>query len=148
MKMIASNKRAYYDYFISDVLEAGIVLVGSEVKSIRAGGVSLNESFITIKNGEIFLKNAYIKPYDKASAYLPEERRDRKLLLSKSQISTFERKLKMKGFTIVPIKIGLAHSFVKVEIGLGKGKREFDKRDVLKEKSLQREVDRAIKEDN
>lgn len=145
MKIIASNKYAYYEYFISDVIEAGIVLKGSEVKSIRAGGVSLNESYVQVSNGEVFLKNAYIKPYEKASAYLPESKRELKLLLSKAQINTLDRKVKQKGVTIVPIKIGFAHSLVKVEIGLGTGKKKYDKRETLKEKAVQREVDRDTK---
>lgn len=147
MKIIANNKKAYFDYFISDNIEAGIVLQGSEVKSIRAGGISLNDCYIQIVKGEIFLKGAYIKPYEKASAYLPDAKRDRKLLLSKSQIEQFDRKVKQKGVTIIPLKVGLVGSLVKLEIGLGTGKRQYDKRETLKEKAIQREIDRDSKYD-
>lgn len=143
MKVISNNKRAFYDYFVSDLVEAGIVLEGSEVKSVRAGGASLSESFVVIKNGEIFLKNAYIKPYEQTSSFKPDERRSRKLLLSKSEISKFARAVKEKGFTLIATKIYFNKSGkVKVEIGLAKGKKLYDKRQTLKEKSVKREIER------
>lgn len=144
MKVISNNKRAYFDYFVSDLVEAGIVLEGSEVKSVRAGGASLSESFVVIKNDEIFLKNAYIKPYEQTSSFKPDERRTRKLLLNKSEISKFARAVKEKGFTLVATKIYLNKSGkVKVEIGLAKGKKLYDKRQTLKEKSVKRELERS-----
>lgn len=143
MKVVSNNKKAFFDYFVSDLVEAGIVLEGSEVKSVRAGGVSLIDSFVVIKNGEMFLKNAYIKPYEKTSSFKPNERRDRKLLLNKSEIQKFERILKEKGYTIVATKIYFNNqNKVKVEIGLAKGKKLYDKRQTLKEKSIKREIDR------
>ncbi len=143
MKVISSNKRAFYDYFVSDLVEAGIVLEGSEVKSVRAGGVSLNESFVVIKNNEIFLKNAYIKPYEQATSFKPDERRTRKLLLNKSEILKFERAVKEKGFTLVATKIYLNKAGkVKVEVGLAKGKKLYDKRQTLKEKTVKRDIER------
>lgn len=143
MKVVSNNKKAFFDYFVSDLVEAGIVLEGSEVKSVRAGGVSLIDSFVVIKNGEMFLKNAYIKPYEKTSSFKPNERRDRKLLLNKSEIQKFERMLKEKGYTIVATKIYFNNqNKVKVEIGLAKGKKLYDKRQTLKEKSIKREIDR------
>lgn len=143
MKVISSNKRAFYDYFVSDLVEAGIVLEGSEVKSVRAGGVSLNESFVVIKNNEIFLKNAYIKPYEQATSFKPDERRTRKLLLNKSEILKFERAVKEKGFTLVATKIYLNKTGkVKVEVGLAKGKKLYDKRQTLKEKTVKRDIER------
>lgn len=145
MKIIANNKKAYFDYFISDQVESGICLEGSEVKSIRAGGISLNESYVRIKNGEAFLVNSYIKPFEKTSAYIPESRRSRKLLLNKSQILALERKILEKGLTIVPLRVYLKGNLVKVEIGLAKGKKLYDKRETLKEKSAQREVEYASK---
>ena len=145
MKVIANNKKAYFDYFISDQIEAGIVLEGSEVKSVRAGGVSINESHVKIINGEVFLINSYIKPFDKASSYVPEDRRSRKLLLSKKEINKYERAIMEKGLTIVPLRVYLKGNLVKVEIALGKGKKLYDKRETLKEKSVQREIDSAIK---
>ena len=143
MKVISNNKRAYYDYFVSDVVEAGIVLEGSEVKSVRAGGASLSESFVIVKNGEIFLKNAYIKPYEQTTSFKPDERRTRKLLLNKSEIEKFARAVKEKGFTLVATKIYFNKSGkVKVEIGLAKGKKLYDKRQTLKEKSVKRDIER------
>ena len=143
MKVISNNKRAYYDYFVSDLVEAGIVLEGSEVKSVRAGGASLSESFVSVKNGEIFLKNAYIKPYEQTTSFKPDERRTRKLLLNKSEIEKFARAVKEKGFTLVATKIYFNKSGkVKVEIGLAKGKKLYDKRQTLKEKSVKRDIER------
>ena len=143
MKVISNNKRAYYDYFVSDLVEAGIVLEGSEVKSVRAGGASLSESFVIVKNGEIFLKNAYIKPYEQTTSFKPDERRTRRLLLNKSEIEKFARAVKEKGFTLVATKIYFNKSGkVKVEIGLAKGKKLYDKRQTLKEKSVKRDIER------
>lgn len=145
MKIIANNKKAYFDYFISDQFEAGIVLEGSEVKSVRAGGVSINESYVKIINGEVFLINAYIKPFEKSSSYTPDSRKTRKLLLSKQQIAKYEKEVSEKGLTIVPLRVYLKDSLVKVEIALGKGKKLYDKRETLKRKTTQREIDNAIK---
>lgn len=145
MKIIANNKRAYFDYFVSDQIEAGIVLEGSEVKSVRAGGVNINESYVKIINGEIFLINSYIKPFEKTSAYIPEDRRNRKLLLSKREINKYQREVMEKGLTIIPLRVYLKDNLIKVQIGLGKGKKLYDKRETLKEKSIQREIDSAIK---
>ncbi len=144
MKIISNNRKAYYNFFISDVVEAGIVLEGSEVKSVRAGGVSLVDSFVVIKNGEMFLKNAYIKPYEKTSSFKPDERRTRKLLLNKAEIQKFERLTKEKGFTIVATKMYFKNGKVKVEIGLAKGKKLYDKRATLKEKAIKRDLERNI----
>lgn len=145
MKVIANNKKAFHNYFISDLFEAGIALVGSEVKSVRAGGVSLNESFVIIKEGEVYLKNAYIKPYENAKNFLPEDRRSRKLLLHKQEILKLGKKIKEKGFALIPTKIYLKNGKVKVEIGLAKGKKLYDKRETLKEKSIKKDIDRATK---
>ncbi len=143
MKVIANNKKAFFDYFVSDLVEAGIVLEGCEVKSVRAGGASLADSFVQIKSGEMFLKNAYIKPYEKTSSFKPDERKTRKLLLKKSEIQKFERLTKEKGFTIIATKIYLNDAGrVKVEIGLARGKKLYDKRASLKEKSIKREIER------
>lgn len=143
MKVISNNKKAFYNFFVSDLVEAGIVLEGCEVKSVRAGGASLTDSFVVVKNGELFLKNAYIKPYEKTSSFKPDERRTRKLLLNKSEIQKFERMVKEKGFSIVPTKIYFNNSNkVKVEIGLAKGKKLYDKRQTLKEQSVKRDIER------
>lgn len=143
MKVISNNKKAFYNFFVSDLVEAGIVLEGCEVKSVRAGGASLTDSFVVVKNGEMFLKNAYIKHYEKTSSFKPDERRTRKLLLNKSEIQKFERMVKEKGFSIVPTKIYFNNANkVKVEIGLAKGKKLYDKRQTLKEKSVKRDIER------
>lgn len=145
MKIITNNKKAYYDYFISDNLEAGISLQGSEVKSIRAGGISLNESYVKIIGDEVFLINCYIKPFEKSSAFIPDSKRMRKLLLRKQEISKLKQKVLEKGLTIVPLKVYLKGSLVKVEIGIGKGKKLFDKRATLKEKAVKREIENESK---
>lgn len=145
MKIITNNKKAYYDYFISDNLEAGISLQGSEVKSIRAGGISLNESYVKIIGDEVFLINCYIKPFEKSSAFVPDSKRMRKLLLKKQEISKLKQKVSEKGLTIVPLKVYLKGSLVKVEIGIGRGKKLFDKRATLKEKAVKREIENESK---
>ena len=145
MKVIANNKKAYFDFFISDNTEAGIELKGSEVKSIRAGGISLNESYVRVVGNEIFLINAFIKPFEKSSSFVPDSRRTRKLLLRKSEIAKLLQKVSEKGLTIGPLKVYLKGNLVKVEIGIGKGKKLFDKRETLKEKTAQREIESASK---
>lgn len=145
MKIITNNKKAYYDYFISDNLEAGISLQGSEVKSIRAGGISLNESYVKIIGDEVFLINCYIKPFEKSSAFVPDSKRMRKLLLKRQEISKLKQKVLEKGLTIVPLKVYLKGSLVKVEIGIGRGKKLFDKRATLKEKAVKREIENESK---
>ena len=146
MKVVSNNKKAFYNYFVSDLVEAGIVLEGCEVKSVRAGGASLTDSFVVVKNGEMFLKNAYIKPYEKTSAFKPDEKRTRKLLLNKSEIQKFERLVKEKGFSIVPTKIYFNKTGkVKVEIGLAKGKKLYDKRATAAARDAKRDIDRALK---
>ena len=148
MKIITNNKKAYFDYFISNNLEAGICLEGSEVKSIRAGGISLNESYVKIIGNEVYLINCYIKPFEKSSAYLPDSKRMRKLLLKRSEIAKLIQKVSEKGLTIVPLKVYLKSNLVKVEIGVGKGKKLFDKRATLKERAVKKEIDVAKKRFN
>ena len=140
IKIICNNKKAYHNYFISDNLEAGLELVGSEVKSVKAGGVSLGDSFVVIKNDEMFVKNMYIKPYEKTTSYVPNTTRDRKLLLHREEIDKLSRKVKVKGFSIMPLKV-----YIKIEIGLAKGKKLYDKREVLAEKSQLRDMQRELK---
>lgn len=143
--IIANNKKAYFEYFIEETFEAGIVLVGAEVKSIRAGGISLADSFVIIKNGEVFLKNAYIKPFEKASSYAPNERKDRKLLLNRREIQKLFKAKQEKNYTIVPLKVYFKNNRVKIVIGLAKGKKLYDKKDSLKEKSQKRDLEQATK---
>ena len=143
MKIISNNRKAFFEYFVSDLVEAGIALEGCEVKSVRAGGASLLDSFVVVKNGEMFLKNAYIKTYEKTSSFKPDEKRTRKLLLNKSEIAKYERMVKEKGFTIIATKLYFNNSGrVKVEIGLAKGKKLHDKRQTLKEKAIKRDLER------
>ena len=145
MKIVTNNKTAFHNFFISDLYECGIELKGSEVKSIRTGGVNLNQSYVQIKNGEIFVINMYIKPYENAASFVPDSHRTRKLLMHSQEIEKLERKVKEKGFSLVPTKVYFKFGKVKVEIGLAKGKKLYDKREVLKEKSIKKEIDRARK---
>ena len=145
MKIIASNKRASFDYFLESKFEAGISLDGSEVKSIRDGGISINESFIFADGEELFLKNAYIKPYEKASSYLPDSKRTRKLLLHKREIIKIIKEKTLKGLTVVPTKVYLKDGLIKIEIALAKGKKNYDKRQTLADKDAKMQIQRAIK---
>ncbi|MBQ7712853.1 MAG: SsrA-binding protein SmpB [Clostridia bacterium] len=144
IKIVATNKKAYHEYFIDETYEAGVVLVGSEVKSVRGGKVSFADSFVSIKDGQAILENFHITPYEKGSAFNPEARRDRVLLLSRREIDHLRAAVERKGYTIVATKIYLKHSLVKFEIGLARGKHSYDKRQSLKEKQLDRDARRAI----
>ena len=143
VKIIAQNKKAYHDFFIDETYEAGIVLVGSEVKSIRGGKVSFADSFVSVKGSTAVLENFYVAPYEKGSYYNPESRRDRILLLNKREIDKLRAAVERKGYTIVATKLYFKHSLVKVELGLARGKHSYDKRNTLKEKQLAREAERA-----
>ena len=146
MKIVATNKKAYHDYFILDTIECGIVLVGSEVKSVRLGNVNLKDSFCSItQQNDVFVKGMHIKNYEKASAFLEDEKRNRKLLLNKHEINKLATKVKQSGFTLVPLKVYLKDSLVKVEIGLAKGKHTYDKKESLKEKDIMRDTSRILK---
>ena len=147
MKIIAVNKSASFEYFIEEKYEAGVVLEGSEVKSLRAGRASLGESFCEIRGGEIFLKNMHVALYDKSGAFSTRDaRKDRKLLLHKTEISKIVGRVNEKGYTLVPLKIYLKEALVKVEIALCKGKHAYDKKRSIAERDLKRATDRAVKE--
>lgn len=149
MKIIALNKSASYEYFIEDKYEAGLVLEGSEVKSLRAGKASLGESFCEIRGGEIFLKNMHIAVYDKSGAFSTRDsRKDRKLLLHREEIAKIVGKVNERGYTLVPLKIYWKDALVKAEIALCKGKHTYDKKRALMERDVKRETDRALKEFN
>lgn len=149
IKIIANNKKAWHDYFIEDVYEAGLVLTGTEVKSIRLGKVNLKESFCRIKNGEVFINNMNISPYEQGNRENPgDPTRVRKLLLHRSEIAKLVRLVDEKGFALVPTKIYLKNSLIKLEIGVAKGKKLHDKRETLKQKEADRETSRAIREHN
>ena len=144
MKIIYKNKKAYYNFFVSDTIEAGIVLKGNEVKSVLAGKINLADSYVVIKNGEAILKNCYIPPWQNPSNWV-ETRPDRKLLLHKEEILKLERKVQEKGYGLVPTKAYYNKGLVKIEIALAKGKKLYDKRDVLKEKAVKRDIERELK---
>jgi SsrA-binding protein len=144
VKIVASNKKAYFNYFIEETLEAGISLKGSEVKSLRLGHISLEESFVSIYNSEAFLKNAYIKSYEKASAFKENEKRERKLLLHKKQILKLARQVKEKGYTLVVTKVYFKGAIVKVELALAKGKHLYDKKQTLKERQQQKDLKQEL----
>lgn len=145
-KLVASNKRARYDYFIDEVYEAGIVLSGTEVKSLRGGKASLNDSYALVDQGELWLENAYIPELTQGSWTNHFPRRRRKLLLGKKDISHLAGKSKESGFTLVPISLYFKDGFAKVEIGLARGKKSFDKRETLKQKDAEREIQRSLRE--
>lgn len=145
MKIITNNKKAFHDFFVSDMLEAGIELKGGEIKSVVQGKISLSDSFVVIKNGEAWLKNCYIAPYENEDLKESSTKRSRRLLLHKEEILKLERKTMEKGFSIIPTKVYIEKNKVKVEIGLAKGKKLYDKRQVLKDKAVKREIDRVVK---
>jgi SsrA-binding protein len=144
LKIVATNKKAYHDYHILDTYEAGIVLTGSEIKSVRAGQVSLRDGYATIQDDEAWLMNTHIAPYKQANRENHEPRRTRKLLLHRREINRLTGKLQEKGLTLIPLKIYLKNSRAKVELGLGRGKKQYDKRAALKEKESRRQIDRAM----
>ncbi len=144
-KLIANNKKAYHDFFILDTYEAGIALHGTEVKSLRMGKCSIKESFIRIENGEVFIYGMHISPYEKGNIFNKDPLRVRKLLLHKSEINKLLGKIKEKGMSVVPLKVYPKGSLVKVEIGLAKGKKLYDKRDDIAKKDQQREAQRDFK---
>lgn len=148
MKTVASNKKAYHEYFVEDTYEAGIVLVGCEVKSIRLGAVNLRDSFVIVKDGEVFMIGAHISAYDKGSYNNVDPRRKRKLLLNKAEIRKLKSKVDQKGYTLVPLSMYFKDSHVKIELGLCRGKELHDKRDTIKRKEEDRKLDRIKKEYN
>ena len=146
VKIVANNKKAYHDYFIVDKFEAGIELVGTEVKSIRAGKINLKESWCMIKRGEIFVNGMHISPYEFGNIFNKDPFRVRKLLLHKKEIDKLFGKIKQEGLTIIPLSVYFKGSRVKVEIGLCKGKNLHDKRETLAKKQANRDIERALRE--
>ena len=144
-RLIANNKKAYHDYFIDDTYEAGISLAGTEVKSLRMGKCSVKEAFIRIENGEVILYGMHISPYEKGNIFNKDPMRARKLLLHKHEINRLAAKVKEKGYTIVPLKVYFKNSLVKVEIGLARGKKLYDKRADIAKKDQRREAQRDFK---
>lgn len=148
IKLIANNKKAYHDYFIDEKYEAGIELAGTEVKSLRMGKCSIKESFIKIERGEVFAYGMNISPYEKGNIFNKDPLRIRKLLLHRAQIIKLDEKMAQKGYTLVPLQVYLKGSLVKVEIGLARGKKLYDKREDIAKKDQRREMEREFKVKN
>ncbi|MCC8017000.1 MAG: SsrA-binding protein SmpB [Lachnospiraceae bacterium] len=146
IKLIANNKKAYHDYFIEETYEAGIALHGTEVKSVRMGKCSVKESFIRIEHGEVIAYGLHISPYEKGNIFNRDPMRPKKLLLHRHEINKIAGKIKEKGYTLVPLKVYLKGSLIKVEIGLARGKKLYDKRQTLAKKDMQREAEREYKQ--
>ena len=148
LKLVANNKKAYFDYFILDKWEAGIELFGTEVKSVRMGKVSIKEAYIKIDKNEVFIYNMHISPYEKGNIFNRDPIRVRRLLLHRSEINKMAGKTAEKGFAIVPLQVYLKNGLVKVEIGLAKGKKLYDKRQDIAKKDVRRENERDFKTKN
>ena len=148
IKIIAQNKKAYHDYFINDTYECGIVLVGTEVKSLRAGQVNMKDSYASVDNGEVILKQMHISPYEQGNIFNRDPMRPRKLLLHKHEIRKLIGTLKEDGISLIPLKLYFSGSHIKVELGLAKGKKLYDKRQSAAEKDAKRNIARKIKEYN
>jgi SsrA-binding protein len=145
-KIVTENRKARHDYFIEESFEAGIKLTGTEVKSLRASRVNLKDSFARIENGEIVLHQMHISPYDQGNRFNHDPLRTRKLLLHRSEINKLSGKIMQQGLTLVPLKVYFTHGLAKVELALGKGKKQYDKRDDIAAKDAKREIDRHLKE--
>ncbi len=147
-KIITKNPVAHHNYFIEDTIEAGIVLTGTEIKSIRKGSANLKDSYAMIKDGEAYIYGLHISPYEHGNIYNKDPLRDRKLLLSKREINRLFGLIKQKGYSLIPVSLYFKNSFVKVELGIGKGKKLYDKREEIAKKDAIRNVQRELKEKN
>ena len=147
-RQVAENRRARHDYFIEDTYECGIALVGTEVKSVRAGKVNLKDSYAQVKNGEMLLVGMHISPYDQGNIFNKDPFRTRKLLLHKREIRKLHDLQKQEGYALIPLSVYFKNSRVKVELGLCKGKKNYDKRDAVAKRDARREMDRAMREKN
>lgn len=148
IKVVATNRKARHEYFLMDEYEAGLVLQGSEIKSVRAGRISLAQAYIRIENNEAWLVDAHIAPYDQAARFNHEPTRPRKLLLHRKEISHLEAEVTQKGVTIVPLKVYLKDGLAKIEIAVAKGKKLYDKRDAIAKRDAQREMERHLNKRN
>lgn len=146
IKVVATNRKARHDYFIEDSVEAGIVLTGTEIKSVRAGRVNLQDSFAVVRDGEIWLIGAHISPYAHGNRENHEPRRDRKLLMHRLEINRIAGKIQEKGWTLVPLQIHLRNGRAKVQLGMARGKRQYDKRESIAKRDDDREMRRALKQ--
>jgi len=145
IKVIAINRQAYHDYFVEETIEAGISLVGTEIKSIREGRVNLRGSYAIARNGELWLENAHIAVYEHGNRYNHEPLRNRKLLLHKREIEQLQAKVATKGLTLIPLKLYLKHGRAKIELGLARGKKLYDKREAIADRDAKREMERVIR---
>ena len=145
-RTIAQNRQAWHEYFVDEKYEAGIALFGTEVKSVRNGSVNLKDAYCSIKNGELFVVGMHISPYEKGNIFNREPRRDRKLLMHKKEIMKLTGLVAQKGYTLVPLSLYFSGKNVKVEVGLCRGKKLYDKRDAAAEKQANREMDRRVRE--
>ena len=148
VKQVASNKKAYHDYFVLDKYEAGIELLGTEVKSIRQGNLNLKDSFCTVKNGELFLRGMHISPYEKGNIWCSDPDRSRRLLMHKREIQKLHARIMQEGVALIPLSVYFKDSKVKVQLGICKGKKLHDKRDSASARDAKREIDRTLKERN
>ena len=144
-KLIAQNKKAYHDYFIEETIQAGLSLAGTEVKSLRAGKCSLKESFIRMENGEAFVYNMHISPYEQGNIFNKDPLRPRRLLLHKSEIRKLTHESQAAGYTVVPLKVYFDRSLVKMDIALAKGKKLYDKRDTIAKNDMRRQAEKDFK---
>lgn len=144
-KLISSNKKAFHDYFVDEKIEAGIELFGTEVKSVRAGNVNLKDSYVSLRTGEAILIGMHISPYEQGNIFNRDPLRDRRLLLHKKEIMRLIGKTKEKGYSLIPLSVYFLGSKVKVELGLARGKKSYDKREAIAERDAKRSMDRAVK---
>lgn len=147
-KTLAQNRKAYHDYFIEDTFEAGIVLFGTEIKSIRKGSVNLRDAYAQLDNGEVWLHNMHVSPYEQGNRFNHEPMRPRKLLLHRSEIAKLIGAVKEQGYTLIPTKLYIKNGYCKVQLGLAKGKKLYDKRESAKKRDANREIQRALRERN
>ncbi len=145
-RIIAQNRKAYHDYFVDEKYEAGIALFGTEVKSVRGGAVNLKDAYCSVKNGELYVIGMHISPYEQGNIFNREPRRERKLLMHKREIMKLSGLMTQKGYTLVPLSLYFSGKNVKVEVGLCRGKKLYDKRDALAEKQTNREIDRRMRD--
>ena len=143
--MEINNRKAYHDYFVLETIEAGIVLTGTEIKSIRENGANIKDSYAIIKNNEVFILNMHISRYEQGGVFNHEETRTRKLLLNKREILKLKEKITLNGNTLIPLKLYFKHGILKVSLGICKGKKNYDKRETIKERDLKREISRNFK---
>ena len=145
-KVLATNRKAYHDFHIEETHEAGVVLTGTEIKSVRAGSVNLRDSYAQVRNGEMWLMNVHIAPYEPASRQNVDPYRDRKLLMHHKEIMRLFGRVQEKGLTLIPLRVYLKKNKAKIEIGLARGKKQYDKREAIAQRDSAREIDRAVKE--